>query len=431
MKRVGGWACWTMAAAIALGGCVSSANKDSEEKPKGSITMKTAKRLKKVGEYAKKQEWEAALAELDEIAAGKYLNPYEKAMIWQARAGVHAAMLKPEEVVTDLEQALALDALSKQERIDATYNLGQAYLMSERFSESADTFARWAKEAEKQEPAQQFVIASAFANAKRFEEALPYAEKAVEGNEKPPEPWLKLLVSLHYELNHNAELVAVLERLNAAYPKKEYQLQLSEAYAAAGDEKKKLSTLEAALAKGQLTKENEIVALVTLRLRHGSPGKGAALLSERMQQGKVEKTAQNLELLAACWIAAEDAEHAEAVLESAGDEAHGELYFNLGLLYAGRSEWSKARDALALAITRGGLSAPGEAQLLLGVAHYNTKRTDAALASLTAAKRHADVAGCADKWIKVVKSGKAGAKADCLVIKNGSGAAAGRATASK
>jgi len=428
MMRAFRCACLAIAAAIALASCAASGKKDAEE-PKGSITVKTAKRLQKAGQYAEKQDWPAALKELDEVAAGKYLSPYEQARIWQMRAGVHTAMMQMDEVVKDLEQALALDALSTDERLATTYNLGQAYLMSDRFSDSADAFARWAKEAEKQEPEQQFVIASAFAAAKRFDEAVPYAQKAVEGNPKPPEPWLKLLASLYFELDQNAELATVLERLNAAYPKKEYQLQLSEAYAAAGDDRKKLTTLEAALAKGQLTKENEIVALVTLRLQHGSPEKGAELLSSRMQQGKVQKTAKNLGLLAACWIAAEDADRAEAALSSAGDDAAGELYFELAMLHAGRGDWLKARDALATAISKGGLSAPGQAQLLLGVAHYNTKRNDAALASLASAKRHADVASCADQWIKVVKSKKAGAKANCLVIKSGS--ASDRATASQ
>jgi hypothetical protein len=149
-----------------------------------------------------------------------------------------------------------------------------------------------------------------------------------------------------------------------------------------------------------------------------------------MDQGKVAKSPENLHLLAACYIAAEDAEHAEQVLSSVGDQAPGELHFEIALLYAGREEWAKARDALAAAISKGGLSAPGQAQLLLGVAHYNTKRNDAALASLTAAKRHRDVAACADQWIKVVKSKKPGAKAKCLIIQSGS-AASGRATASK
>ena len=58
------------------------------------------------------------------------------------------------------------------------------------------------------------------------------------------------------------------------------------------------------------------------------------------------------------------------------------------------------------AIAHGGLSSPGSAHLLLGVAHYNTKRKDAALASLGEAKRYPDSAGCADQWIKLVKSGK-------------------------
>jgi tetratricopeptide (TPR) repeat protein len=401
--------------AVFLAGCGASGKKDADE-PKGEMTMKTMKRLQKVRELAEKKDWPGALAELDEIAAGEYVNPYEKAKIFEARAGVHFAMNQGDEVVKDLEQALALEALGKQERLDATFNLAQSYFMLERFSESADAFARWAKEAENPEPKQNYLIASAFAQAKRYEEALPYANKAIEESSgKAPEPWFVLLASLHYELKHEKELAEVQQQLATAYPKKEHLLLLSQTYADMGDDAKALATLEQLNAKGKLTEGKEIVALATLYQRTGAPLKGAALLEKGMRDGKVDKTSESLEALAVCYIAGKDADKAKAALDAAGEEAgSGEVYFQLARLHAQREQWTDARDAVAAAIQKGGLSSAGDAQLLLGISHYNTKRKDAALASLTEAKRHGPAAAkCADAWIKVVKSGRAGGKASC------------------
>jgi hypothetical protein len=416
MTRAARLACFGLAAALFAGACGASGKKEADE-PKGSMTVKTMKKLGEVRELVEKKDWDGALAELDEISQGEYLNEYEKAKLLEMRAGVHLGKNggPSDEVVQNLEQALALKAYGKEERLAATYNLAQGYFMLERFSESADAFARWAEEAEDPQPEQNYLIASSYAQAKRYADALPYAKKAVDASEKAPEPWFQLLASLHYELKQEAELAEVQKRLAAAYPKKEHLLQLSATYSDMGDDAKALQTLEQLHAKGKLTEPKEILALSRLYERAGQPLKGAALLEKGMRDGKIEKTPENLEALAMCYVAGNDADKALAALRAAGEEAgSGEVYFQLALLQGERGEWASARDAVAAAIQKGGLSSPGDAQLLLGISHYNTKRKDAALASLQEAKRYgAATSKCADQWIKIVKSGRAGAKADC------------------
>jgi TolA-binding protein len=146
-----------------------------------------------------------------------------------------------------------------------------------------------------------------------------------------------------------------------------------------------------------------------------------------MRDGKIEKTPENLEALAMCYVAGNQPDKALAALRAAGEDAgSGEVYFQLALRLGEHGDWTSARDAVAAAIQKGGLSSPGDAQLLLGISHYNTKRKDAALASLQEAKRYGPTtAKCADQWIKIVKAGRAGAKAEC-----GSPASAGTQSAS-
>jgi hypothetical protein len=394
--------------------CAKGAKTD-DEKPKGSITLKTAEKLKKVRELAEAKKFDQALAEIDEISEGKYLNLYEKAMLAQARAGLHFALNKGDLVVKDLEEALSYDAMSRQERLDATYNLAQAYFMLEQFSQSADAFAKWASESEKQEPSQQYLIASAFSQAKRFEEGLPYAQKAVDGNPQAPEPWLQLLVSLHYELKHTGELAEAQKLLATRYPTKDNVLQLAQTYADNGDHAKALAAAEPLYTKGQMSSEQELVGLAQMYVKAGQPAKAAALLDKHMKDGKVSKTAENYDVVAQAFIAGNDGDRAAAALAAAGEgKASGETWYGLGQLEASKGHWEKARDALASAIRIGGLEAPGDAQLLLGISHFNTKRKDLAISSLTAAKKYGPATSqCADAWIKIVKSGKVGDKAEC------------------
>lgn len=369
--------------------------------------MKTGKRLEKVQALAKEKDFEGALAELEEIQQSDNLNPYERAKLWEARAGLHLAMEKYDLIPEDLQKALAENALSKSERLNAQYNLAQSLFMNERFSESADAFAAWAAEAETQTPEQQFLIASSFGQAKRFDEALPYAKKAIEGNDKAPESWYTLLASLHYELKQNEELAAVLTELTQKYPKKDHFLQLSQTYSDLGQKQKALQALEAADSKGMLSDEQEYTGLALLYMQTGNAKKGAAVLEKQMKAGKVERSAENLNALARCYIGAKDGAKAAATLEEAGEEVAGQTYLDLARLEASQGQWEKARDAAARAVVKGGLKTPGEAHLVLGVAHYNTKRKDAALISLNEAKKNPAIASCAEEWIRAVKGGKA------------------------
>jgi tetratricopeptide (TPR) repeat protein len=397
-------------------GCGAKSGKSDTERPTYSISAKVAKKLGEVREHADKKDWEGALAELARMQESDYLNPYEKAAIFAARSGVYMAQEKPAEATTELEQAVALDAMPMEAQQDSTYNLGQLYFMQERFSEAADTFAKWEEREENPKPEQLYVIASSFAQAKRFKEALPRAEKAIAGSPKPSEEMLRFMVSVYYELDRQQDVAKTLEKLTELYPKnKEWWLQLSATYDDLKQHDRAFEALKGAYDKGLLTEEKEILALAQTYVSSGKPAEGAALIEKHMKDGKVSKGEASLSMLAQSWVAAKETDKAHAALDNAGDAlTTGEPYVALAWLEIDRDKWAQARDALASAFAKGGLKSPGVAHLMLGVAHYKTKRKDAAVASLGEAKKHADSKGCAEVWLQTVRSGKAAPAADCL-----------------
>jgi tetratricopeptide (TPR) repeat protein len=310
--------------------------------------------------------------------------------------------------IGELEQAAAREGMSDEERADALYTLGQAYFAAERFTNAADTFVKWGPLAKSPQPSQSFVAASALAQAKRFSEAVPFAQQAVEGATEPDEAWLKLLVALHFELKQEPEVAAALERLAKGFPTRENLLQLAASYLALNKPDKALTAFETAQAKGLLTEDKDLVNMARLYLQTGAPLKCAAAL-DKLQAG-AGKTPENRELQATCWVMGKDAAHAEPLFKQGGSTfASGDLYLEFGRLELERGQWVEGRDAIVTALQKGGLTSTGDAHLLLGIAHYNTKRKDAALASLGEARKDRSTAKCADEWIKVVKSGRPGA----------------------
>ena len=374
----------TLLLATNLGGCAAHGKKDTD-RPTYSVGVKVLEKLRAVGEAVRDKKWDSAMAKVDDILDSTYLNPAERAAALQARAGVYFAQEKLPEALPDMEEAVKLDALPEQQQQDVTYNLAQLYFMLDKFSESADTFAKWEANAEEPTADQLYVISSAFAQAKRFKEALPYAKRAIDAMKPPTEAVLQVLASLHYELGQEAELAGVLKQLTEAFPgNKSHWLQLAATYTALGDEKSALETLDKAYAKKLLTEEKEILELSRLYMQAGRPDQCGTLLDKHIADGTVSKGQATYELLAGCLLEAKDVDRAAKVIAAAGDSlTNGQIYFALAKLQLARGQWVKARDAAAAAFSKGGLASPAEAQLLLGVAHYYTKRKDAAVGSLT------------------------------------------------
>jgi len=81
---------------------------------------------------------------------------------------------------------------------------------------------------------------------------------------------------------------------------------------------------------------------------------------------------------------------------------NGELYVRLSQIYLEEEEWVNARKALELAIEKGDLKDPGNAQLLLGITHFNEKHYDSAKKAFQLALRSDKVSGSARSWLEHV-----------------------------
>ena len=89
------------------------------------------------------------------------------------------------------------------------------------------------------------MLAVAYSQVKNLRKALHLAQTAVRRSRRPQESWLQLQLSLHYELKHRWEVVHVLERLIARYPKKKsYWIQLAAIYSQLKEDRRLLAVLD-------------------------------------------------------------------------------------------------------------------------------------------------------------------------------------------
>jgi predicted negative regulator of RcsB-dependent stress response len=124
-----------------------------------------------------------------------------------------------------------------------------------------------------------------------------------------------------------------------------------------------------------------------------------------MREGHVPETAEIWRLLADAWVAARNRDKAERPLERAAAHASdGQLYLRLAHVQIEREEWTAARKSLTHALEKGGLSDPGNAQLLLGIASASDSDWKGARKAFEAAAGYEGTASAAKQWLLEVEA---------------------------
>lgn len=313
--------------AWALGACAAHDAKGAEE-PKSDrekledmflrLSKPAREHMQKVYAHIDKKEWDEALAELKRMQERKYLDDYERAVMWQTFSVLYYERGDFEESAHAGDEALKQDVLPAWSKLRTQRLLGELYLQMERFDRASALLGAWIAAAKDPTPQDHYLVASAFAQNRQFAEALPHARQAVDAMPEPKEPWLTLLVSLHFELKQERDVLAVLERLVAAFPtKKTYRLQLVESHRALGQDDQALAAMQRAYQDKLLDQEKDLTNLAQLYIEREQPVKAAQLLDVHMADGSVTRTADNLRLLGRAWALAGDEDRAKTAMQAA------------------------------------------------------------------------------------------------------------------
>ena len=147
--------------------------------------------------------------------------------------------------------------------------------------------------------------------------------------------------------------------------KKNYWFQLSSVLWEMKDYQEALSAIEMANGLGLLKTSDENLKLVRLYLLTNLPYKAAELLAERIEDGRIDSTEENYELLSTAWLQAKEIDRAAKSLEQAAAlSKDSDLYVRLGKLRLAEQNWSLALGAFEQALAKGRLKDPGEVYVL-------------------------------------------------------------------
>lgn len=371
-----------------------------ERKAAGTLSEATYRQLERIHDLIGKNQNAEALSKSEGLL-NRVSNDYEKAVIRQTMAFIYISQNNYKAAIAAFEEALSLDALPQQPYEQMLYNVAQLYFQDGQTDKAIERMEHYFREVTTEPPADAHILlASAYSDRKRFRDALPQVDKALEKSKEPKESWLQLKLALHYELKQFPQCAEVLVRLIALVPAKEdYWKQLSSILFEIKRDKESLAVLALAARQQFLDTEGEIRNLANIYLLLDIPYKAAEVLENGLERGILKADEKTLSLTGDAWTMAREYDKAEAVLRRAAAKASdGEIFYRLGQIYVEDERWAEAIETLAQAQSKG-VKKMGEAAYLEGVAAFQSGNRQRAVASLRKAQRYDESRNNATQWL--------------------------------
>jgi tetratricopeptide (TPR) repeat protein len=270
---------------------------------------------------------------------------YEKAVVYYNMGFAYNAMNRLDEALKTFEKALSYHSLPIPQEEQLTFNVGQLYVANGQFDEGIRVLQNYiATACATVAPEAHIFLGNAYAEKKRFAEALKEVDLAMDTAKEPKESWLQLKLALHYELKQMPKCAETLLRLIAIAPAKpDYWKQLSGILFDLKQDKDSLAVLALAGNQGFLKTGAEYKNLASIYLLLEIPYKAGTLLQDAIDKKLLPADEKNLDLLSAAWINARDTARAEAALKKLAAVADkGDYYMRLGYVYIESERWKEA-----------------------------------------------------------------------------------------
>jgi tetratricopeptide (TPR) repeat protein len=388
-----------------IGPAHAGADCANPRKPSGMISEPIFRGIEQATDLITKKQYDSAIDKLNKIAEAG--NEYEKAVAYYNQGFAYSSKNDLGGAARAFQKALDQNSLPQVQHEQLEYNLGQIYVANGQFDEGITTLNKYMEETCSPIPAEAHIfLANAYAEKKRFRDALPQIDQAIAKAKQPKESWLQLKLALNYELKDFRACATTLVQLIGMVPDKpDYWKQLSSMFFEMKEDSESLAVLALAERQGFIDKPNEIRNLYNVYMVMELPFKAGNLMQDAIDKGKVPADEKNLEAVANAWINARESAKAEASLKKlAGMSDRGEYYFRLGGIYGDDERWKESKEMLEKALDKGGLKRPGEAWMRIAVADYNLKDMKGAFAALNKATAFDESRKQAVEWKRALEA---------------------------
>ncbi|MFT5695861.1 MAG: tetratricopeptide (TPR) repeat protein [Myxococcota bacterium] len=367
------------------------------------IDKLTAKRLKKVREHLSNEEYAEANATLDRFRL-RSLNAAEKERVYSFRGFVAHGLEDFTVARESFELAIAQGVLDAKVVQEYRFQIAQLCMQQSEWHDAVKNFELWFENEEEPNSVGYYLLALSYWQIDDLDGALAPAIEAVEIADEPQEAWLQLLLAVRLTRKEYAETIPIFDVLLRKYPKKAYWVQLSTLHGALGNYEESLVPLQLAYTQGLLDTDEEIRKLAQLLLFLELPIRAVDVMTDGLSKELVEEDSDFYEMLSNSFIMAREYDKAVDPLTKAAALAEGgHAYLRLAEVHIQRERWGEAREALSLAIDKGDLPEPGQAELLMGIAFYSQKENSKALKWFSKASNFDSTKAEASTWLNHIE----------------------------
>lgn len=382
--------------------------KPQETRRTPALRNKVYEKLSEAQVFVEAKDYPAALKvlrDMEDDTGKRALNSYELANLYNLFAFVYYSQEDYEGALGAYRKVVSQADIPLAMEINTRYTIAQLYFVQEKWREGIDALNAWFKVADTPSAQAYILLGQGYYQLKDYDSALKNTLIAVnlykDKGKVPKEQWYSLLRFLYFEKNNMPKTIETLRELLVNYPKKQYWVQLSHMYSEVKEDKKQLAAMETAYVQDMLVKDREQVTMAYLYLNADVPYKAARVLEKGVKNKTVEPSSKTLEILGNSWRQAQEVKKSIPVMEEAASKSDkGELYTRLGSVYLDNEQYKKAIDAIVKGLKRGGVKRPDNANLVLGMAYFNTKQYSQARKAFKAAAKDDRSKKYADQWIK-------------------------------
>jgi len=248
--------------------------------------------------------------------------------------------------------------------------------------------------------------AQIYLGQQQFAKTLDMIQKATAIEGTPQLNWLKMKYYCHYMLQEYTPAITTLKSLLEAEPdSKEYWLQLSSLYSIEEKFAKSLAVLDIArVSKMELTQNEWLRLIAWLRYAH-VPYKAAQIMAQQMEEGTIEASEKQLNLLGDLCYEAKDYDRAVAHLKKAAQLNHSaKIYYKLAQIAMQRHHNEAVIDNILKALQYGSEEKRGEKHLILGKAYYELEMHAKAKSAFQEALKYESSKKTAQAWLQYIRS---------------------------
>ena len=384
--------------------------REKKEKPKGRRSQVLSKRAFAIVEAAQnrlaEEDYIGALSLLQQIRNGAKFTAYEKAIALQTEGFVHADQGNYAKTIQAFEKAANSGDLPPRVVSDLVYNLAQLNLAEGRSARALEYITRWFAAVEGEPTADAYGLkAQIYLVMGDLAAAEQTVRKALAKVEEPRQNWTRLLLSVLLQQERYGEARPILEDAALRWPSvKAFWQQLTAVYYEVKQEELAFVTQQIMHRQNMLKTSKELSSMGQLYLYHDIPIKAARVLQTGLDDGSIEKTEKNYELLAQAYMHAREWDKAIKPLTAAAEKSDkGRFYEQLGQSYLQDEKWRDAEQAFVKALEKGGLRDSANTWLLLGITRTRVEKWDAAIAAFRKAGDDDETAKDAFRWIRSIE----------------------------